>query len=99
LLGGGERRKIAPAEIQDRLALVMVNEAVHCLQEEVITSPRDGDLGAILGLGFPPFRGGPFRFVDTEGREAIATRLRELAEKHGKRFEPASLLTETGMFY
>jgi 3-hydroxyacyl-CoA dehydrogenase/enoyl-CoA hydratase/carnithine racemase len=99
LLGGGQRRSIAAADIQDRLALLMVNEAVHCLQEGVITSPRDGDLGAILGLGFPPFRGGPFRHVDTVGHEAIAARLRELAEKHGKRFEPATLLTEAGMFY
>ncbi len=76
LLGGEERRSVPAAEIQDRLALLMVNEAVHCLQEGVISSPRDGDLGAILGLGFPPFRGGPFRHVDTVGREAITTRLR-----------------------
>ncbi len=99
LLGGGRQRRIAPAEIQDRLALLMVNEAIHCLQEGVIASPRDGDLGAILGLGFPPFRGGPFRYVDTMGRETIRTRLEELAGKHGKRFEPATLLTETGEFY
>ncbi|MCG6949083.1 MAG: enoyl-CoA hydratase/isomerase family protein [Acidobacteria bacterium] len=99
LLGGGQRRSIAPAEIQDRLALLMVNEAVHCLQEGVIASPRDGDLGAILGLGFPPFRGGPFRYVDTVGREAVATKLDELAARYGKRFDPATLLTETGEFY
>ena len=61
------------------------------------------DLGAILGLGFPPFRGGPFRHVDTVGRGAIASRLEKLAEKYGRRFEPASMLTETvenpGKFY
>jgi 3-hydroxyacyl-CoA dehydrogenase/enoyl-CoA hydratase/carnithine racemase len=99
LLGGGERRSIAGAEIHDRLALLMVNEAVHCLQEGVISSSRDGDLGAILGLGFPPFRGGPFRYVDTVGREAIVARLKELAQKHGKRFEPAASLEEAGTFY
>jgi 3-hydroxyacyl-CoA dehydrogenase len=99
LLGRGERRTVEPGEIQDRLALLMVNEAVHCLQEGVISSPCDGDLGAILGLGFPPFRGGPFRHVDTVGKEVVASRLKELAEKHGKRFEPATLLTETGEFY
>ena len=99
LLGGATRRSVAAAEIQDRLALLMVNEAVHCLQEGVISSPRDGDLGAILGLGFPPFRGGPFRYVDSVGRETIRARLEELAGKHGKRFEPATLLTKTGEFY
>jgi 3-hydroxyacyl-CoA dehydrogenase/enoyl-CoA hydratase/3-hydroxybutyryl-CoA epimerase len=91
------------SEIQDRLALLMVNEAVHCLQEGVISSPRDGDLGAILGLGFPPFRGGPFRYVDADGASKIIERLEGLAEKHGKRFEPATMLTEMvkngGRFY
>ena len=99
LLGGSSRRKVSPAEIQDRLALLMVSEAVHCLQEGVISSPRDGDLGAILGLGFPPFRGGPFRHVDTVGREAINARLEELTGKHGKRFEPAAAFKEPGKFY
>ena len=85
------------------IALFMAAVLVHCLQEGVISSPRDGDLGAILGLGFPPFRGGPFRHVDTVGREAIRARLEELAGKHGKRFEPAEILTEAvekrGKFY
>jgi 3-hydroxyacyl-CoA dehydrogenase len=94
LLGGAERRRVAASEIQERLALLMVNEAVHCLQEGMISSPRDGDLGAILGLGFPPFRGGPFRFVDAEGASKIVERLEALTEKHGKRFEPAAMLTE-----
>jgi len=99
LLGGSARRHVDAAEIQNRLALLMVNEAVHCLQERVISSARDGDLGAILGLGFPPFRGGPFRHVDTVGREGIRARLEELADKHGKRFEPAARFKEQGEFY
>jgi 3-hydroxyacyl-CoA dehydrogenase/enoyl-CoA hydratase/3-hydroxybutyryl-CoA epimerase len=103
LLGGAGRRQIAPAEIQDRLALLMVNEAVHCLQEGIIGSARDGDLGAILGLGFPPFRGGPFRYVDAVGRGKIVARLEALAAAHGERFRPAGLLAEVvenrGKFY
>jgi 3-hydroxyacyl-CoA dehydrogenase/enoyl-CoA hydratase/carnithine racemase len=99
LLGGGARTSVGVTEIQDRLALLMVNEAVHCLQEGVISSPRDGDLGAILGLGFPPFRGGPFRYVETVGRETVKTRLEELAAQHGKRFEPAGLFAGQGEFY
>jgi 3-hydroxyacyl-CoA dehydrogenase/enoyl-CoA hydratase/3-hydroxybutyryl-CoA epimerase len=92
LLGGAERRAVETSEIQDRLALLMVNEAVYCLQEGVISSPRDGDLGAILGLGFPPFRGGPFRYVDTVGAEKVASRLQTLADTYGKRFRPAESL-------
>jgi 3-hydroxyacyl-CoA dehydrogenase/enoyl-CoA hydratase/carnithine racemase len=103
LLGGRPRQQIAAAEIQDRLALLMINEAVHCLQDTIIGSVRDGDLGAILGLGFPPFRGGPFRYVDSMGRGKIVARLEALAEAHGKRFQPAALLTEVvenrGKFY
>jgi 3-hydroxyacyl-CoA dehydrogenase/enoyl-CoA hydratase/3-hydroxybutyryl-CoA epimerase len=90
---------VSIAEIQDRLALLMVDEAVHCLQEGVISSPRDGDLGAILGLGFPPFLGGPFRYIDAIGRDSISGRLEGLAAKHGKRFQPAGLLEEQGIFY
>ncbi|MEE4271872.1 MAG: 3-hydroxyacyl-CoA dehydrogenase NAD-binding domain-containing protein [Thermoanaerobaculales bacterium] len=87
--GGPERRSVAADEIRDRMALLMVNEAVHCLDDGVIASPRDGDLGAILGLGFPPFRGGPFRWVDHEGAASIVDRMNALAERHGQRFEPA----------
>jgi 3-hydroxyacyl-CoA dehydrogenase/enoyl-CoA hydratase/3-hydroxybutyryl-CoA epimerase len=94
LFGGPDRRRLAPDEIRDRMALLMVNEAVHCLDEGVIASPEDGDLGAILGLGFPPFRGGPFRFVDHEGAAAVVDRMEALAERHGPRFEPAGGLKE-----
>jgi 3-hydroxyacyl-CoA dehydrogenase/enoyl-CoA hydratase/3-hydroxybutyryl-CoA epimerase len=72
----------------------MVNEAVHCLQEEVIASPRDGDMGAIMGLGFPPFRGGPFHYTDDCGAAAIVSRMKKLAEEHGPRFEPAAMLVD-----
>jgi 3-hydroxyacyl-CoA dehydrogenase/enoyl-CoA hydratase/carnithine racemase len=99
LLGGGARRDVDATEIQDRLALLMINEALHCLQEGVISTPRDGDLGAVLGIGFPPFRGGPFRHVDTVGRKAVRARLEELAGKLGKRFEPAETLSQEGRFY
>ncbi len=93
-VGGGERRSMPAVEIQDRLALLMVNEAAHCLGEAVIASPRDGDLGAVLGLGFPPFRGGPFHHVDAVGAERIVDRLHELEERHGARFAPAPALID-----
>jgi len=91
-LGLAARKALPVAEIVDRMALMMVNEAARCLEEGVIASPRDGDVGAILGLGFPPFRGGPFHHVDEVGPEAIVARLDELADRHGVRFAPAGLL-------
>lgn len=92
--GGRRRSEMEPAVIQERLALLMTNEAVHCLDQGVISSPRDGDLGAILGLGFPPFRGGPFHHVDSLGAGVVVRRLDELAERHGPRFAPAAGLVE-----
>ncbi|MDX1531969.1 MAG: crotonase, partial [Rhodothermales bacterium] len=72
-------------------------------EEGVLDSAQDGDLGAVFGLGFPPFRGGPFRYVDQEGAETVARKLAVLAERYGPRFEPAGLLrrhAEThAMFY
>ncbi len=92
--GGSARETMAAEDLVDRLALLMVNEAVWCLAEGIIGSARDGDAGAILGLGFPPFRGGPFRHVDAAGADVIVDRMAELAESHGKRFTPAPLLVE-----
>jgi 3-hydroxyacyl-CoA dehydrogenase/enoyl-CoA hydratase/3-hydroxybutyryl-CoA epimerase len=81
-------------EIQQRLGLQMVNEAARCLEEEILRSPRDGDIGAIFGLGFPPFTGGPFSYVDSVGAAEIVRRLERLAEKEGPRFEPAQILRD-----
>ena len=58
MLGDVPRKKMCKQEMQYRVNLMMVNDAVCCLEEGFISSPRDGDVGAILGLGFPPFRGG-----------------------------------------
>ena len=90
--GGPDRRSVPADEIRDRMALLMVNEAVWCLDEGVIATAEDGDLGAILGLGFPPFRGGPFRYVDHEGPATIVDRMAALADHHGPRFNPAPVL-------
>ena len=83
-----------PSEIVDRCILAMVNEAAHCLEEGIIPSPLVGDVAAVLGLGFPPFRGGPFHYVDTYGAKAIVSRMKELASQHGPRFAPAGELKD-----
>ncbi len=92
--GGARRKTFDPAAIQNRLALLMINEAVYCLDEGLLATARDGDLGAVFGLGFPPFLGGPFRYIDAETPPAIAARLGRLKAQHGERFAPAPLLQE-----
>lgn len=92
--GGARRKKHDPAETQNRLILVMINEAAYCLQDEILSSPRDGDLGAILGLGFPPFLGGPFRYIDHLGAAAVLSMLEDLEKKHGARFTPAQIIRD-----
>jgi 3-hydroxyacyl-CoA dehydrogenase/enoyl-CoA hydratase/3-hydroxybutyryl-CoA epimerase len=94
LLGSRERRDIPATEIVERTVLAMVNEAARCLEEGILRSPRDGDIGAVFGIGFPPFRGGPFRYVDSEGAEAIVRRLQALDQRFAPRYTPAALLVE-----
>ncbi|MFO0680312.1 MAG: fatty acid oxidation complex subunit alpha FadJ [Polyangiaceae bacterium] len=94
VLGVRPSAKIPVEEIQGRCALRMVNEAVHCLGDGVLRSPRDGDVGAIFGLGFPPFRGGPFRYVDRMGPAAVLRTLQIYADRFGPRWIPAPRLVE-----
>jgi 3-hydroxyacyl-CoA dehydrogenase/enoyl-CoA hydratase/3-hydroxybutyryl-CoA epimerase len=91
---GAARREIEPGEISGRCVLAMVNEAVRCLEEGVLRSARDGDVGAVFGIGFPPFRGGPFRYVDRMGSVAIVEALEQLDGRFPGRFTPAELLLE-----
>lgn len=81
-------------EIAERCALAMVNEAALSFGEGILRSARDGDIGAIFGLGFPPFRGGPFRWVDSVGALDVVRRLERYEKQHGKRFSPAPVLVE-----
>ena len=90
----GQHVRIPDEEMVRRCVLAMVNEAARCLQEGILRNVRDGDVGAVFGVGFPPFRGGPFRYVDTVGVATIARQLQELNARHPPRFEPAELLLE-----
>jgi 3-hydroxyacyl-CoA dehydrogenase/enoyl-CoA hydratase/3-hydroxybutyryl-CoA epimerase len=92
LLPDRQRRIISEDEIVDRCALVFINESARCLEEGILQSAYDGDIGAVFGLGFPPFWGGPFKYIDHLGVSVIVDRLRALEDKFGARFKPASIL-------
>jgi 3-hydroxyacyl-CoA dehydrogenase/enoyl-CoA hydratase/3-hydroxybutyryl-CoA epimerase len=96
LPGGRTRKPFQLDEIRERVVLQMVNEAIRCLGEGILRSARDGDIGAVFGLGFPPFRGGPFRYADKLGTKSLLERMEKLRSRHGERFEPAPLLVEHG---
>jgi 3-hydroxyacyl-CoA dehydrogenase/enoyl-CoA hydratase/3-hydroxybutyryl-CoA epimerase len=86
------RPEFSAAEILQRTVMPMLNEAVRCLSEGVIRSARDGDVGAVYGFGFPPFLGGPFRYIDTLGAAEVVRQLEELNDRFSGRFEPAETL-------
>lgn len=79
-------------EIASRCTAQMLNEAVRCLEEGIIASARDGDIGAIFGIGFPPFLGGPFRYIDKLGVNNLVATLRQLESRFGSRFTPCDTL-------
>jgi 3-hydroxyacyl-CoA dehydrogenase/enoyl-CoA hydratase/3-hydroxybutyryl-CoA epimerase len=94
LLGGRERTPVPREQIAERLALALVNEAAGALGDGIVRSARDGDMGAVFGIGFPPFRGGPFRLADAMGVQAVVDKLEALRARHGDRFAPSARLVE-----
>lgn len=84
-----EQKDLDDEEIIARTMLPMIIETVRCLEEGIIGSPAEGDMALVYGLGFPPFRGGVFKYVDEQGIETIV----ELAKKYqhlGKAYEPTT---------
>ena len=84
----------AQRELMDRLMFIQANEAARCLEEGVLRSVADGNIGSIMGWGFAPFEGGALQFINARGVGAFVERCRELAARHGPRFEPAGLLVK-----
>jgi len=85
---GASRRPLDTHQTQERLVFSFLNEVVRCLQEGILRSPRDGDVGAVFGLGFPPFLGGPFRHLDRLGARFALETMEKL------KIEPAPLLVD-----
>ncbi|MBD3667375.1 MAG: fatty acid oxidation complex subunit alpha FadJ [Kangiella sp.] len=94
ILGVEPGKEVSSAEIAERGILLMANEAARCLDEGIIRSARDGDVGAIFGIGFPPFHGGPFRYMDKRGIATIVDRLEHYQNLYGERFNPADVLVK-----
>ncbi len=86
-------------EVVRRMMYLMVNEAARCLEEEVVRTPHDIDIGMIFGTGFPPFHGGLCKYADTRGFSAITENLTQFAAAYGSRFEPVEYLRANKGFY
>lgn len=90
---GVEQRTLTHEQLAERLNLRFLNEVAFSLQDGVIDSPVVGDIGSIFGIGFP-FRGGPFRHIDTLGVSSVVDAMRAHVDIYGERFEPAPLLVD-----
>ncbi len=78
---------VAPDDLEDRLILPMLNEAVACLHDRVVDDADLLDAGVIFGTGFAPFRGGPIQYIRATGADALRAKLQTLAQRHGDRFK------------
>jgi 3-hydroxyacyl-CoA dehydrogenase / enoyl-CoA hydratase / 3-hydroxybutyryl-CoA epimerase len=80
---------ISVADLKDRFLFTQSLEAARCMEERVVTDPREADVGSILGFGFAPFTGGTISMIDGMGAKAFVARAEELAGKYGPRFAPS----------
>jgi len=79
-------------ELQERMVLLMINEAARCLAEGVVATPEDVDFGMVMGTGFAPFRGGPLRYADSVGIARVVSAMRCWASTGAICPEPCALL-------
>jgi enoyl-CoA hydratase/long-chain 3-hydroxyacyl-CoA dehydrogenase len=91
---GGKVSNLSEKDIQDRIASRLVNEAAKCLEDDIIENPVAGDIGLVFGIGFAPFKGGPFRYLDAVGVSSYVDRMNGFADTLGEQFEPCQLLKD-----
>lgn len=89
-----ERSRIDPCEIAERTWMQMLNEVARCMEDGIVSNPKDIDIGVVFGFGFPPFRGGILREADRLGVDYVVGRLETYAERYGERLAPAALLKD-----
>tara|TARA_R110000737_G_scaffold36970_1_gene56762 strand:+ start:9060 stop:11207 length:2148 start_codon:yes stop_codon:yes gene_type:complete len=92
LLGLQANNRVVTDAQVERCVYMMLNEAARCLDEEIIRNARDGDIGAIFGIGFPPFLGGPFQYMDKIGAATLVSKLTQWQAEFGERFAPCDAL-------
>jgi 3-hydroxyacyl-CoA dehydrogenase/enoyl-CoA hydratase/3-hydroxybutyryl-CoA epimerase len=87
---------ISLKDLEERMLFIESIETVKCLDEGVIESVADANIGSILGIGFPGWTGGVLQYINgyDGGVAGFVARCRELAEKYGERFEPPASLVE-----
>ena len=79
-------------DLKDRFLFTVALEAARCMEESIVTDPREADIGSILGFGYAPYSGGAISFIDGMGLKAFVARAKELAAKYGRQFEPGERL-------
>ena len=84
--------RLSSDEIAKRCTYMMLNEAARCVDEGIVRNARDGDIGAIFGIGFPPFLGGPLRYIDKIGAQSLVAQLTQWSKQHGERYAPCEAL-------
>ena len=103
LLNITPKGSLSANEIAKRCTYMMLNEAARCFDEGIVRNARDGDIGAIFGIGFPPFIGGPLRYIDKVGAQSVVAQLTQWASAHGERYTPCEALVkmaeEGGSYY
>jgi 3-hydroxyacyl-CoA dehydrogenase/enoyl-CoA hydratase/3-hydroxybutyryl-CoA epimerase len=103
IVGAAPDVNLPKEDVGRRLVYAMLNEAARAVEEGVVRSARDGDIGAVMGFGFPAFRGGPLRYLDELGARRAVETLQALAQAYGDRFRPAPSLERMaegdGRFY
>jgi len=86
--------QISPQDIRDRLLFIQALETVRCMEEGVLTSTADANVGSIFGIGFAAWTGGALQFINQYGLQDFVGRAQYLAEQYGERFSPPTLLLE-----